>query len=161
MTAGLILSIVSGGLSAFSATLMRLLSQAGGPHEGRTPPAMLFSFLMVTYFFFFGGVHVVCRLLGLTELPGWRWGALVWPSDRLDYALVGVNSVCTLAAWLATAAGYQDTRAAMVAFLQLTEMPWVYLLDIFLLGEPTTALATLGCGVVFAGALTVALQPKE
>ena len=27
-------------------------------------------------------------------------------------------------------------RAGMVAFLQLTELPWVYLLDVLALGEP-------------------------
>jgi len=49
-------------------------------------------------------------------------------------------------------------RAGMVAFLQLTELPWVYLLDVLALGEPTSLLASLGSAVVFAGAVAAALQ---
>ena len=82
-------------------------------------------------------------------------------ADGTDWALILLNSACTLSAWLATAAGYQDTRAGMVAFLQLTELPWVYLIDIYLLGEPTTSMASLGCVVVFVGAVAVALRPKD
>ena len=49
-------------------------------------------------------------------------------------------------------------RAGMVAFLQLTELPWVYLLDVLALGEPTSWLASLGSAVVFTGAVAAALQ---
>ena len=135
----------------------RASPQAGGPHDGHAPPAMLLSFLTATMFACNGGAHLASRLAGLTEAPGWQWGAFVWPADAADWALIGANCACTLAAHLATAAGYRDTRAGMVAFLQLTELPWVYLLDVLALGEPTSLLASAGCALVFAGALAVAL----
>ena len=156
--AGLALAAAAGGLSACSGTLMRYLSQAGGPHDGRTPPAMLLSFLTATMFVCNGGAHLAARYAGVTDAPGWRWGAFVLPAGAGDWALIAANCACTLAAHLATAAGYRDTRAGMVAFLQLTELPWVYLLDVFALGEPTSALASVGSAVVFAGALAAALQ---
>ena len=109
-------------------------------------------------FVFFGGVHLATNFAGLTAVPGWRWGAFTWPSHGTDWMLILVHCACTLLAHLATAAGYRDTRAGMVAFLQLTEVPWVYVLDVSVLGEPTSALATIGCAVVFLGALVAALQ---
>ena len=69
MGAGLSLAVAAGGLSAFSGALMRLLSQAGGPHDGHTPPAMLLSFLTVTMFACNGGAHLASRLAGLAEAP--------------------------------------------------------------------------------------------
>ena len=69
MGAGLSLAVAAGGLSAFSGALMRLLSQAGGPHDGHTPPAMLLSFLTVTMFACNGGAHLASRLAGLAEVP--------------------------------------------------------------------------------------------
>ena len=154
-TAGLALAALSGCFSSGQATLMRLLSRAGGPHDGCTPPAMLFSFMTAVFFVWFGGVHLACRLGDLSERPAWRWSAFTWPSGAADWALVGVNCACNPTAWLLTAAGYQDTRAGTVAFLQLTELPWVYLLDTLLLDEPTNAMATLGCAAIFSGALSV------
>ena len=49
----------------------------------------------------------------------------------------------------------------MVAFLQLTELPWVYLLDVLALGEPTSLLAGLGSAVVFVAAVAAALQQRK
>jgi len=140
---------------------MRLLSQAGGPHEGHTPPAMLLSFLTATMFACNGGAHLASRLAGLTETPDWSPTAFVPPTDGVDWLLIGVNCTCTLAAHLTTAAGYRDMRAGMVAFLQLTELPWVYVLDVLALGEPTSLLASVGSAVVFAGAVAAALQQEK
>ena len=78
------------------------------------------------------------------RVPGWRWGAFVWPAEATDWMLIALNCACTLTAHLLTAAGYGTTRAGMVAFLQLTALPWVYVIDVFLLSEPTNALGTLG-----------------
>ena len=69
--------------------LMRLLSQAGGPHDGHTPPAMLLSFLTVTMFACNGGAHLASRLAGLAEAPAWSPTAFVAPSDRVDWLLIG------------------------------------------------------------------------
>ena len=60
---------------------------------------------------------------------------------------------CAFVAQLVTAAGYATTRAGIAAFLQLTELAWVYLLDVAALREPTSILATLGSAVVFVGAV--------
>lgn len=158
-TAGVALVTVSGLLSAVSGTLMRHLSKAGGPHDGHTPPAMLLSFLTVTMFFVFGGVAIAGAVSGLAaHHPAFRWSALVWPRTAMDWALMGANCSCTLIAHLATASGYSTTRAGIVAFLQLTEIPWVYLLDVFVLGEATNTLKSVGSAVVFFSALAVALR---
>ena len=162
MTAGLALATVAGLFSALSGTMMRLLSQAGGQYEGHASPAMLFSFLTVTMCAVNGAAGVlVSQVLGISALPGMEWGSFIWPRDAVDWVLIGANCICTLVAHLATAAGYRDTRASMVAFLQLTELPWVYLLDITLLQEPTSLLASLGSAVVFGSALAAALQASS
>jgi len=90
-----------------------------------------------------------------------EWGRFTWPWEVVDWILIGVNCACTLVAHLATAAGYRDTRAGMVAFLQLTELPWVYLLDVVLLEEQTSLLASLGSVVVFSSALVAALLARQ
>ena len=61
-----------------------------------------------------------------------------------------------LSAQLVFAAGYRSTRVGIAAFLQLTEIAWVYLLDIVALGEPTSALASLGTALVFSSAAAAA-----
>ena len=156
--AGLAVAAVSGVLSAVSGSLVRMLSVTGGPHDGHATPALLLSFLTATMFAFFGSLHLGTRFSGLADVEGWQWGAWLWPADATDWALIALNSACTIGAHLATAAGYRDTRAGVVAFLQLTEMPWVYVLSAGVLGEPTTVLATAGSTVVFVGALAAALQ---
>ena len=148
---GLALATLSGGLSAFSGSLMRLLSNAAGPFK--LTPNMTLSYLMSTMLGFFGCVALACRATGIAEVPGWEWSALVWPVSLTEWALVGGHCVCALGAWLATGAGYATTRAGMVAFLQLTEIPWVYVLDVLALGEPTSLLAGVGSAIVFASAV--------
>ena len=66
-----------------------------------------------------------------------------------------------LVAQLATGAGYATTRAGVVAFLQMTELAWVYLLDVTVLGEPTSVLATLGSALVLGAAMVVAAYPRN
>ena len=78
------------------------------------------------------------------------------PADAVGWALVFVHCAFVLSAQLAFAAGYRSTRAGIAAFLQLTELAWVYLLDVTALGEPTTPLATLGTAVVFGSAVAAA-----
>ena len=160
VVAGLLLAALSGTLQSASSVLMRVLSQDGGPRAQHASPAMLFSFLTLVYCLGFGGLHVASRGLGLSDAPGWTWGAFLWPAEPMDWLLIGLNCACTLTAHLLTAAGYGTTRAGMVAFLSLTELPWVYVIDVLVMREPTSTLAALGCVVVFAGALGVALQPQ-
>ena len=149
--AGLAIATLSGVLSSFSGSLMRLLSNASGPFQ--LSPNMTLSFLMIVMVGLFGGVALVCRATRLTEAPGWEWSAFVFPARAFDWCLVGLHCICALGAWLATGAGYATTRAGMVAFLQLTELPWVYVLDISALGEPTNALKSVGSAIVFASAV--------
>jgi drug/metabolite transporter (DMT)-like permease len=61
----------------------------------------------------------------------------------------------TLGAQLALAAGYATTRAGIGGFLQLTELAWVYVVDVTLLAEPTSLLGSCGTALVFASALAV------
>jgi len=171
---GMIVVVVSGLMSSVSGTLVRMLSEAGGPHDGRAPPAMLLSYLMVVMFLINGTVALVFRyVIKVDEIPQspsssspWSWTVFMWPHDSMDYLLIGTNCVCTLGGHLATASGYSTTRAGIVAFLQLTEIPWVYLLDVWVLDEATTQWKSIGSAIVFVSAVAVAVlrqqqQPKK
>ena len=171
-TAGMVVAIVSGLMSSVSGTLVRMLSESGGPHDGKAPPAMLLSYLMVVMFFINGGVALVFGYFmedvqssysssSSSSSSPWAWTAFVWPKDFMDYALIATNCACTLAGHLATASGYSTTRAGIVAFLQLTEIPWVYLLDVLVLDESTTKWKSIGSAVVFVSAVAVAVLRKR
>mmetsp|Transcript_45223 Transcript_45223/g.94863 ORF Transcript_45223/g.94863 Transcript_45223/m.94863 type:complete len:451 (+) Transcript_45223:134-1486(+) len=170
-TAGVALVISAGLLSAFSGTLMLLLSSSAGPHK--TTPSMLLSYLMVLFFIVNGFLALVLGPIMIdsaavynggdtdTSSSAWEWTKFTWPNDRIDWALIATNCMCTLGAHLATAAGYQTTRAGIVAFLQLTEIPWVYLLDVLALGESTTGMKSVGSTIVFVSAVAVALIRQQ
>mmetsp|Transcript_11140 Transcript_11140/g.12536 ORF Transcript_11140/g.12536 Transcript_11140/m.12536 type:complete len:132 (+) Transcript_11140:2-397(+) len=102
----------------------------------------------------------------LSSTSPWAWTVFLWPHDSMDYLLIATNCVCTLGGHLATASGYSTTRAGIVAFLQLTEIPWVYLLDVWVLDEATTQWKSIGSAIVFVSAVAVAVlrqqqQPKK
>lgn len=179
---GMMVVVVSGLMSSVSGTLVRMLSETGGPHDGRAPPAMLLSYLMVVMFLINGSVAVVFRYVLIDVVPQsaalsssspsspspWAWTVFLWPRDATDYLLIVTNCVCTLGGHLATASGYATTRAGIVAFLQLTEIPWVYLLDVLVLHEATTTWKSMGSAIVFVSAVAVAVlrqqqpqQPKQ
>ena len=80
----------------------------------------------------------------------------MWRLRECAHRLIGLHCVGVLAAQLVTAAGYATTRAGIAAFLQMTELAWVYLLDITALHEPTSLCATLGSAIVFLAALAAA-----
>ena len=148
--AGLVVAVLSGGLSACTGVLTRLLSQAGEVH---VPPALLLSCLMCAMFVFFSAVALIGRVTGLARLDGWEWAQVVPLDGLVDWALMGLHCAFTLSAQLATASGYATTRAGIAAFLQLTEIAWVYVLGVAALRESTSLLATIGTAVVFAGAV--------
>ena len=156
VSAGLTAAVLSGALSACSAALMRVLSQAGGAHDGLAPPSMLLSFLLVTMFMLFGAVALCANASGLAQRAGWEWTRIAPPEGAIDWCLIGLHCAGVLASQLATAAGYATTRAGIAAFLQMTELPWVYVLDVTALGEPTSLLASLGCAIVFVSAVIAA-----
>ena len=52
---------------------------------------------------------------------------------------------------LANGHGMRHTPAGPGAILMATELPFAYLIDVALVGEPTNALAAAGVAVVFAG----------
>ena len=168
-TAGVAVVIISGLLSAFSGTLMRLLSESAGPHKAT--PSMLLSYLMVLFFLVNSFVAIVISPLvvipeaatagGGGSDTAWAWTTLVWPQDKTDLALIATVCICTLGGHLSTASGYQTTRAAIVAFLQLTEIPWVYLLDVVALGETTTMVKSIGSAIVFVSAVAVAVVRQQ
>ncbi|KAL1495477.1 hypothetical protein AB1Y20_016843 [Prymnesium parvum] len=153
--AGIAVAVVSGVISAVCGVLLRVLAKAGGQHD--MPPAMLLSFLVCVMFAFFSMVGIVCRVTGLSEAAGWEWSQPVWPASLADWMIIVVHCACTLAAQLSAAAGFATTRAGIAAFLQLTELAWVYALDVFVLGEPTSFLAGLGSAIVFVSAVAAAL----
>jgi len=146
---------------------MRLLSAKAGPHKAT--PSMLLSYLMVL--FFLVNTFVMLFMLMITRTSSsssgslqeassasaWAWTTFLWPHDTMDWCLIALNCICTLGGHLATATGYQTTRAGMVALLQLTEIPWVYFIDVGVLGESTTPLKTWGSMIVFGSAVMAAI----
>ena len=151
----LAIAALAGTLSAGFGVFTRVLSRAGGPHAAHLPPAMLLSHKLVVMLSFFGAVGLVGRAARLDELGGFEWLRLRPPAGAADWALLGLHCAFTLGAQLALAAGYATTRAGVGGFLQLTELAWVYLIDVTLLAEPTDACASLGTAVVFGSALAV------
>ena len=175
----------AGALSAGSGVTTRILSERGGPHDGHAPPARLLSSLIVVMGITFGLIALASRMSGLcfgarrrpwpwsprlplcaglepepppclVAEPGWEWTNPIWPADWVEWDLILVHCGGALAAQLTLATGYATTRAGISAFIQLTELAWVYVLDVTLLGEPTTVLSTLGTAIVFASAVAAA-----
>ena len=140
--------IVSGLMLFVSGTLVCMLSESSGPHDGGTPPTLLLSYLMVIMFSLNGIVEIVFRLnfMEIQVLWSWLWTAFVYPKDYMDYILTTTNCVCTLDGHLATALGYSTTQ-----------IPWVYLLDILALNRSTTEWKSIGGTAVFVRAVAVAV----
>lgn len=155
--AGLACVVVAGALGASVGVLTRVLSQAGGPHDGYASPAMQLSYLMVAMFVWFGGLGIAGRATGLADSSlYWAWSGLVKPRDWYEWVLIGLHCAFVLSAQLCFSLGYRTTRAGIAAFLQLTELAWVYVLDVVALGEPTSVFATLGTALVFCSAVAAA-----
>lgn len=156
-------------MSLVSGTLVRMLLETGGPHDGRVPPAMLLWYFMVAMFLINGTValvfwyvlDVVPQSAAAASLSPWAWTFFLLPCYKIKYLLIGTNCVCELGGQLAMASGYATTRAGIVAFLQLTEIPWVYLLDVLVLHEATTTWKSLGSAIVFVSAVAVAVLRQQ
>lgn len=160
--AGLVFATVAGFLGASVGVLTRLLSEAGGPHDGCAPPATQLSYLMATMLVWFGAIGLACRATGLADAdPLWAWARLAWPADAHGWTLVALHCAFVLAAQLAFSAGYRTTRAGIAAFLQLTELAWVYTLDVVVLRERTSLLATVGTALVFCSAIAAARSHEQ
>ena len=151
----LAVATLAGSLSAGFSVLTRLLSRMGGSHAAHLSPAMLLSHKLAVMFAFFVAVWFLGRITGLSELDGFGWIQFHWPATLEDWTLLGLHCALTLGAQLSLAAGYATTRAGIGGFLQLTELAWVYLIDVTLLAEPTNLYATLGTALVFSSALAV------
>ena len=152
--AGLACVVVAGALGASVGVLTRVLSQAGGSHDGHASPQMQLSYLMVAMFVMFGGLGIAGRATGLVDSsPFWEWSGLVQPRGCYDWIVIGLHCAFVLSAQLCFSLGYRTTRAGIAAFLQLTELAWVYVLDSCVLGEPTSFFATLGTALVFCSAI--------
>lgn len=160
--AGLACVVVAGSLGASVGVLTRVLSQAGGPHDGHASPQMQLSYLMVAMFVWFGALGIVGRWTGLVDSsPFWEWSGLVQPRDTYDWIVIGLHCAFVLSAQLCFSFGYRTTRAGIAAFLQLTELAWVYVLDSCVLGEPTSFFATLGTALVFCSAVAAARSDAQ
>lgn len=149
---GIWIVILSGLMSSVSGTIVRMVSESGGKHTGHAPPAMLLSYLMVVMFVVNGVVVLGSAAVDFASIAfvendtdhallsqqqplslsssSWSWTKFVIPTTSIDYSLIMLNCFCTLCGQLATAYGYTTTKAGIVAFLQLTEIPWVYVLDV-------------------------------
>ena len=145
----------TGVLSAGFTLFTRILSREGGVHRPHLPPTLLLSHQQVVYTVFFALMAAGGAALGLSARDGWEWLCFIAPHDATDWLLIGGHCVGVLTAQLALAAGYATTRAGIGAFLQLTELAWVWAMDVFLLGEPTSALASAGSAIVFGSAFLV------
>ena len=106
---GLAVAALAGSLSAGVGVLTRLLSQAGGAHDGHAPPTTLLSCLNVTMLGWFGALALLGHASGLAAHGGplFAWCRVVPPRDATDWALVGVHCGFTLSAQLVFAAGYR------------------------------------------------------
>ena len=151
----LAVAALAGSLSAGFSIITRVLAKAGGDHAAHLSPAMLLSHKLIVMFTFFAAVWLLGRLTGLAQLDGFHWMRFEPPTDLVDWGILALHCVLTLGAQLALAAGYSTTRAGIGGFLQLTELAWVYLIDVTLLAEPTTLLASVGTGLVFASAVAM------
>lgn len=153
-TNGMALGIaaLAGSLSAAFSVITRVLSKAG---SAQLSPAHLLSHKLVVMFSWFAAVGLVGRLTGLAEQPSFHWMRFQLPADGTDWAILALHCALTLGAQLSLAAGYATTRAGIGGFLQLTELAWVYAIDVTILAEPTSLFASFGTILVFASALLV------
>eukprot|EP00966_Prymnesium_polylepis_P222380 5144985-Prymnesium_polylepis.1 len=117
------------------------------------PPPLLLNYLLTVMFTFFSAAAALGRATGLADVAGFEWLRLVWPSGAVDWSLLALHCACTLTAQLVTAMGYATTRAGIAGFLQMTELAWVYVLDVTVLRESTSAMASLGSAVVLGSAM--------
>lgn len=154
---GLALAIAgfAGSLSAGFSVVTRVLSKTGSAHAAHLSPAMLLSHKLVVMFAWFAAVGLLGHFSGLAERDGFGWMRFRVPAQFEDWCILALHCALTLGAQLALAAGYATTRAGIGGFLQLTELAWVYLIDVTLLAEPTNLFATLGTALVFASAVAV------
>lgn len=153
--AALAIAACAGMLSAGFGVFTRVLSKEGGPHAAHLSPAMLLSHKMIVMYAFFVCIGLIGRATQLDKIAGFGWMSFKMPVDTVDWGLLAVHCVLTLGAQLALAAGYATTRAGIGGFLQLTELAWVYMIDIVVLAEPTNLFASLGTALVFCSALAV------
>ena len=145
----------AGSLSAGFSVITRVLSKAGGAHAAHLSPAMLLSHKLVVMWLFFAAVGLLGYLTGLSNAPGFGWMRFKMPEELTDWSILALHCILTLGAQLALAAGYATTRAGIGGFLQLTELAWVYCIDVTILAEPTNLYASLGTMLVFASAVAV------
>lgn len=151
----LAIAALAGSLSAGFSVITRVLSKVGGSHAAHLSPAMLLSHKLLVMFSFFAAVGLIGWATGLAEQPGFGWMRFDVPTDGVDWCILALHCALTLGAQLSLAAGYATTRAGIGGFLQLTELAWVYVIDISILSEPTNLFASLGTALVFGSALGV------
>jgi len=163
--AALGVAALAGTLSAGFGVFTRVLSKAGTVHATHLSPAMLLSHKLLVMFAFFSCIGLVGHATGISELHSFHWLRFKLPVDATDWILISLHCMLTLGAQLALASGYATTRAGIGGFLQLTELAWVYVIDIVVLAEPTNVFSMIGTGLVFASAMAVlglaASEPKE
>lgn len=143
-------------ISGFS-LLTRLLSRTGPAATALVSPALLLSYYMVVL-----GCCASVAMIGARLLPGETpsWARLVLPTCAKDWACYFGYCALILLGQLLNAFGMGRTLAGVGAILMVTELPFAYLVDVFVLQEPTNALASVGAAVVFVGVAYAAGEGK-
>ena len=174
---GLAAAALGGLCSAGFNVLTRSLSREGRPLGAVSAPLLLSHFMVAT-FACASALGLGATASGLAQREGWRWAALeVGGNDNrlgelqlgaattqnlgggarterssllVGLLLLGLYCTGILLGQLAMAKGMATTRAGVGAILAVSEIAFAFLLDIALLGEPTSLLAALGSLLVFA-----------
>ena len=146
--AGVALAIASGcSLSLFS-VLSRVLSRASATVS--LSGSMLLSYYMVVI----GGYSALIALLVAAAVPTANapaWATFTLPAAASVWLWVILYCVGILTGQLLLARGYAKLPAGFASILGLTELSFSWTLDVFVLREPTNALACIGTLTIFIG----------
>ena len=146
--AGVALALASGcSLSLFS-VLSRVLSRASATES--LSGSMLLSYYMVVI----GGYSALIALLVAAAGPTANapaWATFTLPAAASVWLWVILYCLGILSGQLLLARGYAKLPAGFASILGLTELSFSWTLDVFVLREPTNALACVGTLTIFIG----------
>ena len=146
---GVLTAIGSGCLFSGFNLLSRILGKVNGDGTARVAvsPSMLLSFYMVTV------EAGALMIAGLSMLGGWAlpWTRLAFPFGLIVCVLAALYCACILTGQLCLASAYGRLPAGKAAIVGLSEIGFSWALDVFILQEPTNALACAGTATVFFG----------
>lgn len=156
--AAVTLTIVAGLLFSICNVLSRVLGRTGD-----ASPSMLLSYFMVVVGCGSAVIALTAHVaLGDEKAPSWATFSLPNAADAgLVWFLVALYCVGILSGQLLLAAGYAVLPAWFASILALTELSFSWSLDVFVLREPTNALACSGTLVIFVGCALAATGSRK